>query len=140
MAWRASPTAMMEAPGGQIRCIRRRWATLGSWSSSGRTGWKRGRGARSADRVHQAALGPVGVLVLVAQDVLEPGPELLEQLGVAFDQLDGLGDLVAEVEAAPPPLLGRVPLDQAGQLGPLPCRLEHPVGQPPALARPRGGA
>jgi hypothetical protein len=31
-------------------------------------------GAGRADPLHQAALGHVGVLVLVEQDVLEPGP------------------------------------------------------------------
>jgi hypothetical protein len=55
---------------------------------------------------------------------------------MALDQLDRLGHLVAEVEPAPPPLLGRVALDQAGQLDPLPGRLEHPVGQPLALVGP----
>jgi hypothetical protein len=94
------------------------------------------RRAGPAEELHQAALGDVGVLVLVQQHVGVADAQRLGEVSVLGDQLEGLGDLVAEVDAAAAALLLGVALDQAGELDALAGGVDLPVRHALAGLRP----
>ena len=69
---------------------------------------------RGGQQLHQPFLGQVGVLVFVYQQRLKVPPVARAQLGVGFEQADGLDQDVIEVQQPLAPAAPRVFLEKAG--------------------------